>query len=185
MQDFSRRQFIKQGLCATAVVALPFSQVAFPQAAWGATPVKELAFYNLHTEEKLRLAFCEHGRYIPAALDEINYFLRDYRTGDIQKMDPALFDQLHALQQKVETPGAFHVISGYRSPKTNQALADHSDGVAKHSLHMEGRAIDIRLPGKDLSLLHKAALDMGAGGVGYYPQSDFIHLDTGRARFWG
>lgn len=156
-----------------------------PRLAFAALPAKELAFYNLHTNEKLRLVYAEHGQYIPQAMAELNQFLRDYRTGDVHSIDPLLFDQLHALQQRVETPGAFHVISGYRSSKTNQLLHQHSNGVASQSLHLQGKAIDIRLPGKDLSMLHKAALNMQAGGVGYYPGSDFIHLDTGRVRGWG
>jgi uncharacterized protein YcbK (DUF882 family) len=178
MQSFSRRQFIKLGLCSAAALSLP-------RMAFAAASAKELAFYNLHTGEKLRLAFYENGRYVPSAMQALNHFLRDYRTSDVHPIDTALFDQLHTLQHLVETPGEFHVISGYRSPKTNEMLHSHSDGVANHSMHLEGRAMDIRLPGKDLSLLHKAALSMNAGGVGYYPGSDFIHIDTGRQRHWG
>ena len=178
MQSLTRRQFIKLGLGATACMALP-------RFALASTPARELAFYNLHTEETLRLAYYENGAYVPGAMEALNHLLRDYRTGDTHPIDPALFDQLHRLQQLVETPGAFHVISGYRAPQTNQMLHAHSDGVANHSLHLEGRAMDIRLPGKDLSHLHQAALSMQAGGVGYYPESNFIHLDTGRVRRWG
>ncbi len=156
-----------------------------PSLAWAKLPARKLSFYNLHTSEALQVTYSENGKYIPAALQELDHLLRDYRTGDVTAIDPALFDQLHALQHLVETPGTYHVISGYRSPKTNQMLNANSDGVAKHSLHMEGRAIDICLPGKKLTLLHKAALKMYAGGVGYYPQSNFIHLDTGRTRHWG
>jgi uncharacterized protein YcbK (DUF882 family) len=100
-------------------------------------------------------------------------------------MDAGLLDQLHTLQHLMESNETFHIISGYRSPQTNAALRAESSGVAKHSLHMEGKAIDIRLPGRDLSLLRKAALGMNAGGVGYYPEHDFVHLDTGRVRHWG
>lgn len=180
MQNPSRRQFIKYGLCTFVAMAVPL-----PKLALAATSTKELAFYNLHTGEKLRLAFYENGRYVPSAMQALNHFLRDYRTGDVHPIDPALFDQLHTLQGLVESPGEFHVISGYRSPQTNQMLHAHSDGVASHSMHLEGRAMDIRLPGKDLSALHNAALSMNAGGVGYYHGSDFIHIDTGRVRRWG
>lgn len=180
MQSFSRRQFLKLGAGVALAAALPW-----PARALAATPARELAFYNLHTGEKLRLAYAENGQYIPGALAEINHVLRDYRTGDVHAIDPALLDQLHLLQRHVETPGAFHVISGYRSPLTNHMLNAHSDGVASKSLHMEGRAIDICLPGKDLASLHRAALSMQAGGVGYYPASNFIHMDTGRIRRWG
>ena len=184
MHRFSRRTFIKIGLCAAASLSAPrlaFANTSIKELA----SAKELSFYNLHTDERLRLAFYENGRYVPSAMAELNHFLRDYRSGDVYPIDPALFEQLHTLQGLVETPGEFHVISGYRSPKTNKMLHAHSDGVANHSMHLEGRAIDIRLPGKDLGLLHKAALSMNAGGVGFYPGSDFIHLDTGRVRHWG
>jgi uncharacterized protein YcbK (DUF882 family) len=178
MPDFSRRDFIKLALCAGAFAAAP-------RLAWADQAPRALSFYNLHTGESLKLAYCENGRYVPSAMEALNHLLRDYRTGDIHPIDPSLFDQLYALQRRMETPGTYHVISGYRSPKTNQMLHAHSDGVANHSMHLEGRAMDIRLPGTDLALLHKAALSMNAGGVGYYPDSDFIHLDTGRVRRWG
>lgn len=175
---FSRRQFVKIGLCAAACVAVP-------RLALAGTAARELSFYHTHTGEALRLVYRENGSYVPSAMRALNHFLRDYRTGAIHEMDPALFDQLYALQQLVEAPGTYQVISGYRSPKTNQAMHSRSEGVAKRSLHMEGRAIDIRLPGKDLNLLHEAALTIQTGGVGYYPDSDFIHIDTGRVRRWG
>jgi uncharacterized protein YcbK (DUF882 family) len=179
MQYLSRRKFLKYGLCTIAAAAIPF-----PRLALATVPAKELAFYNLHTGEKLRIAFCEQGRYVPSAMTAINELLRDYRTGDVHTIDPALLEQLHSLQQIVQTPGPFHVISGYRSPKTNESMHAHSNGVANNSMHIQGRAIDIRLPGKDLIHLHNAALSMQAGGVGYYPASDFIHIDTGHVRRW-
>lgn len=178
--ELSRRQFLKLGLCAAATLAMPRMVMAAP-----AMPTRILSFYHTHTGETLKLAYCENGNYVPSAIKELNLFLRDWRTSDVFPIDPALFDQLHALQALVETPGDYHVISAYRSPKTNDSLHAKSSGVASRSLHMEGRAIDISLPGKDLDLLHKAALSMQAGGVGYYPKSGFIHLDTGRVRRWG
>ena len=178
MQSFSRRQFIQYGLCAVSIAALP-------RLAWAGTSARELSFYHTHTGETLRVAYAENGKYIPSAMQTLNHFMRDWRTGDAHPIDPALFDQLYALQRMVEKPGAYDVICGYRSPKTNQMLHAHSEGVANHSMHLEGRAMDIRLPGKDLASLHKAALSMNAGGVGYYPGSDFIHIDTGRVRRWG
>ena len=159
--------------------------LAMPRFAWATIPQRQLAFYHLHTGESIRLAYVENGRYVPDALQELSHFMRDWRTGDAHPIDPALFDQLYALQHMVETPGPYHVICGYRSPKTNQMLHANSEGVANHSMHLEGRAMDIRLPGKDLASLHKAALSMNAGGVGFYPGSDFIHIDTGRVRRWG
>ena len=110
--------------------------------------------------------------------------LRDHRSDELTAMDPSLLDLLYNLQQKTQGHGPFHVISGYRSPSTNNKLRKNSKGVAKKSLHMQGRAIDIRLPGSELKTLQHAALSLQAGGVGYYPKSNFIHLDTGRVRFW-
>lgn len=178
MQDVSRRQFLQFGLGAAAVLTLP-------RMAWAAAPARNLSFYHLHTGESLKVTYAEDGQYIPSAMHELNHFMRDWRTGDVHAIDPALLDQLYALQHMVGTTGMYHVICGYRSPETNSMLHAHTEGVATHSLHLEGRAIDINLPGRDLSSLHKAALAMQAGGVGYYPHSDFIHIDTGRVRRWG
>src|SRR5579883_1729626 len=121
MQYFSRRQFIQFSVCVAASMALP-------RLAWASVPGRELSFYHLHTGETLRLTYAENGRYIPSAMQKLNHFLRDWRTGDAHEIDPALFDQLHALQHLVETPGAYRVICGYRSPKTNQMLHAQSDG---------------------------------------------------------
>lgn len=178
MRQFSRRQFIQFGLTAIGAAALP-------RVAWAVAPARKLSFYHLHTGESVRLTYAEHGLYIPEAMHELNHFLRDWRTDDAHPIDPALLDQLYALQSLVEKPGAYHVICGYRSSKTNEMLHARSGGVASRSLHLEGRAIDVSLPGIELSRLHKAALSLEAGGVGYYPASDFIHLDTGRVRKWG
>ena len=147
-------------------------------------PSRELAFYNIHTSENTRALYFDNGKYVPDALETLNHFLRDWRTGDIHTIDPALFDQLHDLQALTEGRGAFNVICGYRSPKTNEALRERSTGVATHSQHLLGKAMDLNLPGKDLSHLHAAALSLKAGGVGYYPSSDFIHMDTGPVRQW-
>ncbi|MDH5592439.1 MAG: DUF882 domain-containing protein, partial [Gammaproteobacteria bacterium] len=115
----------------------------------------------------------------------INRVLRDHRTGDIIDIDPTLVDLLNILHHKMNGRKPFHVISGYRSPKTNESLRKQTSGVAKKSFHMQGRAIDIRLPGRELTALRKAAINLQAGGVGFYPKSDFIHIDTGRVRHWG
>ncbi|HEU5047315.1 MAG TPA: YcbK family protein [Rickettsiales bacterium] len=178
MHEFSRRKFIQMGLCVAVTAAVP-------GLAFADKTDRKLAFYNIHTGESLKVTYRENGQYVSSALQELRHFLRDYRTGDIHTMDTALFEQLYRLQQLMETQGEFHVISGYRSPKTNHMLHEHSNGVANHSLHMEGKAIDICLPGKDLSYLHQAALSMRAGGVGYYPSTGFVHIDTGRVRHWG
>lgn len=145
---------------------------------------RSLALHNLHTGEKLRATFWEKGHYLDDALVEINHVLRDHRTGDVHQIDPHLLDLLHALNRKIDYKAPFQVISGYRSPETNQALRNASSKVAKHSYHMKGQAIDINVPGFELSELHKAALAMRKGGVGYYPASNFIHVDTGNVRSW-
>ncbi len=149
------------------------------------TSARDLSFYHIHTGEKISLTYFADGQYQPDALAALNHFLRDWRTGDVHDIDPRVFDQLVALQAKVDTGGAFNVICGYRSPATNAMLHERSERVATHSLHMEGPAMDLCLPGKDLSQLHEAALSLKAGGVGYYPASNFIHMDTGPVRRWG
>jgi len=149
---------------------------------------RRVRFHNLHTDEKLDAVYWEQGRYVPDALHAVNTVLRDFRTGDVHMMDPALLDLLVAVSAKTETNSPFYVISGYRSPQTNAMLRDEGGagtGVAKKSLHLEGKAIDIRLGDVALSHLHNAALSLGGGGVGYYPTSDFVHLDVGAVRQWG
>jgi uncharacterized protein YcbK (DUF882 family) len=147
-------------------------------------PSKMISLQNLHTGDRLRLTYFERGLYIEDALQEIDYILRDYHTGDIHPIDPALLDQLYDLKLRLGVSRPFNIISGYRSPETNANLRRHSDGVAKHSLHMQGRAVDIRLQGYDVRTIRDAALSMGRGGVGYYPASNFVHLDTGDIRTW-
>ena len=148
------------------------------------TGARSLALSNLHTGEKLKLDYWVDGRYEPAALAEANRLLRDFRTGEVHPMEPRLFDLLHVLQQNMESNAAYEVISGYRSPQTNAALHERSDGVASKSLHMQGMAMDIRLPGRTLAKLHDAALALDQGGVGFYPTSDFVHVDVGKVRRW-
>lgn len=145
---------------------------------------KVLAFHNTHTGDQLKLTYFEQGRYIKDALHEINHLFRDYHDGSIHPIDPALLDQLYDLKHTLEVRKPFHIVSGYRSPSTNADLRKHSDGVAKNSLHMQGRAIDIRIEGLDTTRIRDAALAMHRGGVGYYAKSDFVHLDTGSIRTW-
>ena len=175
----SRRTFL---LMATAGCAASLSTQAFASVL--PRSERKLRLYNLHTGEKLASTYWAQGEYLEQELAAVNYFLRDYRNDAIDRIDPRLLDQLCLLQHKVEHNGAFHIISGYRSPETNAWLRHHETGVAKHSLHMQGRAIDLRLPGVELKHLRQAALSMHAGGVGFYAKSNFIHLDTGRRRYW-
>ena len=145
---------------------------------------RKVALHNLHTGESLQATYWEEGQYVPDALAAVNKVLRDFRTGDQHPMDTGLLDLLSTLHGKVESRGAFQVISGYRSPQTNAMLHERSGGVASKSLHMQGLVMDIRVEGVQLDHLHKAALDIGRGGVGYYPTSNFVHVDVGRVRRW-
>lgn len=173
----ARRRFITT-LAATGLGLAPFSSRA------SATETRFLRFDNLHTSEKLSVEYFVAGRYLDDGLSAINHVLRDFRTNDIGTIDPALLDLLHALTISTGSQRPFQVISGYRSPATNQALRQRSNGVASGSLHLRGQAIDIRMPGLPLTALRDAALSMRAGGVGYYADSNFVHVDTGRVRAW-
>ncbi len=146
---------------------------------------RELSLVNLHTGEKLKAEYWHGGEYIPDALRAISFVLRDYRNNKIHPIEPGLLDVIHILHGRVGAVGAFNVISGYRSPESNAMMHEASAGVAAHSLHMDGMAIDIRLPGIRLAGLKNAAMRLGAGGVGYYPTDDFVHVDVGRVRHWG
>ena len=145
---------------------------------------RSLAFQNPHTGDKLSLTYFEKGRYLSDALAEISFLLRDYRTGDVHDIDPGLLDQLHDLKQMLGLSQPFGVICGYRSPMTNARLHAEHAGVANNSFHIHGRAVDIRIERFDLRRIHSAAIAMHRGGVGYYPESNFIHLDTGTFRTW-
>jgi uncharacterized protein YcbK (DUF882 family) len=144
-----------------------------------------LRFFHTHTGERLDVVYRIGDRYIPEALNQLDHFLRDHRTGDIHHYDPRLFDLLNDLTASVNRAGAeLYVICGYRTPWSNEFLRAHTAGVALHSLHMQAEAIDIRLPGVTTSALRNAALALQRGGVGYYAKSDFIHVDVGRVRRW-
>jgi uncharacterized protein YcbK (DUF882 family) len=139
---------------------------------------------NLHTGEKFNEVYYANGSYLPDALAEATRVMRDWRTGEERFIDPALFDALHAIGDRLETRVPFQIISGYRSPKTNAMLHARSKGVAEHSQHTIGKAIDVRIEGVELSNLRNAAASVAAGGVGFYPVSNFVHVDTGRVRQW-
>jgi uncharacterized protein YcbK (DUF882 family) len=176
----SRRRFLQVGLGASASLVMPNAFANLLKQ-----PERKLSLLNLHTGESINATYWAEGQYQTGELHAINKILRDFRTGDVHKMDHDLIDLLNIMHHKIGTNKPFHVISGYRSPKTNATLNKNSSGVAKKSLHMQGKAIDIRVPGQRLSDLRKIALNLHAGGVGFYPESDFIHVDTGRVRHWG
>jgi uncharacterized protein YcbK (DUF882 family) len=173
-----RRALLRAGTAGLLTVALP----GLARAA--APAVRKLKLENLHTGEKLAADYCVNGCYDPSALKAINHVLRDHRNNEVHEIDPRLLDLLHDLNGKLETPAAYQVISGYRSPQSNAAMHDRSSGVAKKSLHMQGMAIDIRVPGRALKAVHDNARAMARGGVGLYPTSNFVHVDVGRVRYW-
>ena len=177
MNDSSRRRFVT-ALGAFALTIAPVWVHA------GSGPTRALRLNNLHTNEKLSVEYFAAGRYLPDALSAVNHLLRDFRSGDVGTIDPALLDLLHRLAATVGSQRAFHVISGYRSPATNETLRHSSSGVASGSLHLRGQAIDIRLADVPLATLRDVARAMRLGGVGYYAASDFVHVDTGRVRSW-
>lgn len=178
-QGVNRRRFL-MGMGGVGLAAmLPLSAQASLSA-----PVRKLSLHNLHTGEQVTANFWEEGRYLSEGLATFNHVMRDFRQNEEYNIDPKLFDQLFLLQHRLGKAGEIQIISGYRSPTTNAMLRRKSGGVAKKSYHMKGQAIDLRLPGVPLSQVRKAALELKVGGVGYYPSSDFVHLDTGPVRSW-
>ena len=185
MSSLHRRKLLQLGLASAA------ASLALPACGWAApisgAEIRRLSFSNLHTGEAVDAVYWEKGNYISDAMQALNKVLRDFRTGEVHPIDPKLFDLLDDLSAKLESKKSYQVISGYRSPLTNKALqakgGAHTE-VATKSLHMVGQAMDIRVPGVDLAHVRNAALTMQRGGVGYYPVSDFVHVDTGRVRKW-
>jgi uncharacterized protein YcbK (DUF882 family) len=172
-----RRRFLVGSLGAAAALSGAGRSAA-------AVAAHRLSFYHIHTAEKLTIVYREQGVLIPQALVEVNRYLRDFRTEQVHDIDATLLDTLHALYSTFDERGNFEVISGYRSPRTNAALRHATTGVAENSLHIQGRAIDVRLTSAKTTALRDAALALKAGGVGYYAESNFVHLDTGKVRSW-
>jgi uncharacterized protein YcbK (DUF882 family) len=182
--QLSRRYFLKSGVLAAAMCLAPHVAFAHPGAEHRRAYERLLTLYNTHTGESLKTVYWSQGDYIVEAVADINHILRDHRANETASMDLELLDLLYAIQQKLASHQPFHVISGYRTPSTNALLQRRSKRVSKHSLHMQGKAADVRLPGHDTQTLRRVALALGRGGVGYYPSSNFIHVDTGRVRSW-
>ena len=178
--NLSRRQFLRTLSVAASGLALssPWRDVCAD------TSDRSLSFFHTHTGEHLKLTYFSDGLYHDDALDEIKHYLRDFRTNEIHPIDSQLLDILYRVKNACNSNGTFEVISGYRSPQTNQSLRAQGQGVAEHSLHMVGKAIDIRLTDVKTAYLKKAAVSLKCGGVGYYAQSNFVHIDTGRVRSW-
>jgi uncharacterized protein YcbK (DUF882 family) len=171
---------------AAAAPSLPTTSLAAPAVRTRvAADARRLFLHNLHTGDTVKTVYWENGRYLDDALAEARHALRDWRNGQQHRMDAGLFDIFHDLGARLDVERPFQIISGYRSPATNAVLHARSSGVASRSLHMQGMASDIRVEGVQLAHLRKAALSLGRGGVGYYPASNFVHVDTGRVRQWG
>ncbi len=188
-----RREFLKIGAVAALLGLFPdTAMAAIARKAKHAKVVKAKAaatralhFYNLHTGEKMDVAYFTRGKYSHAALKDINHLFRDYRTGTIKPIDPKLLDCLYSISLKLETHKTpFYIISGYRTPATNALLCRESPNVARHSLHIKGKAADIRLPNRNIASIRRAAVGLKKGGVGYYPDENFVHVDVGNVRYW-
>lgn len=164
------------GVLVAVLLLCPEPAVSFDE--------RRLSFYHTHTAKKLNVVYARGGEYVESALDDIERFLSDFRTGDVRTIDPALLDLIYEIRESLGSNGTFEVISAYRSPQTNEMLRDRSSGVAKNSQHTTGKAIDIRLQGIDTAKLRDAAIARQGGGVGYYQESNFVHVDTGRVRRW-
>lgn len=187
LERLSRRNFLGISAAAAAGAFLPSTPAAAAPAAVSTAVDRSLSFFHTHTSERLTTAYCTAGEYVAAELTGINHLLRDFRVDEIKPIDPQLLDLLYELTTRLGADQPFHVISGYRSPQTNAMLHERGgahSGVATHSLHMEGKAIDIRVPGIRLEHLRDTAKALRVGGVGYYPESNFVHVDTGRVRYW-
>ncbi len=178
-RTFSRREILRYLAASGAMLMMPAAMANLHKEA-----PRQLSLYNLHTEEKLKATYWADGEYQPDGLADINHLLRDHRSGEHTDMDPQLLNLMFLLHEKAQSKQAFHIISGYRSPASNEMLRKNSTGVAQKSLHTLGMAVDLRLPGIELEALRNMALSLQGGGVGYYPKSDFIHIDTGRVRQW-
>ncbi len=184
----ARRQFLKQIAGASSAAALVgTSQLSFAEQFKHDQKIaaeRTLRLYNIHTGESLQATFWADGQFVDDAVQQIDLLMRDHRANQAMAMQRRLYEKLYHLQTMFGSKEPLYVVSAYRAPKTNADLRRHSGGVAEGSMHMQGKAIDIRIPGVSHRHLHKAAVAMRSGGVGYYPKSGFIHIDTGRRRHW-
>lgn len=178
----SRRGLLAGGLFTMASSIIP--RKAFSSVKDLILPEKSLSIINVYTGEHLNANYCCGGQYMSDVLNEINHIFRDHFTETVEAVDTKLLDLLFSLKEKLRITEPFHIVSGYRSPETNAFLRKRKRGVAKNSLHMYGKAADIRVPGYSTKALRHAAIDLKSGGVGYYPRSGFVHLDVGEVRYW-
>lgn len=177
----TRRRFLAAALATAASPAFAFS----PRRS-SFTDTRVLSLHHLHTDERLTLSYRKGDHYQRSALERLDRFFRDFRTGESIRLDPRLYDLLFDIKQSLgHDDGVFEVVGGYRSPKTNEMLRRTSNGVARRSLHMSGKAMDVRLSDLPTRRIRDVALQLSRGGVGYYSRSDFVHLDMGPVRQWG
>lgn len=169
----------------TRDVAQKAEQITKASDTEGAAEPRRLRLVNAHTHEKLTVDYWKDGEYLPDELNKINFLLRDFRANEVMMIDTDVIDYLHAVSQSVDTRERIQILSGYRSPKTNEMLRKRSNGVAKNSMHIIGKAIDFRIPGQSTRSLQKKAMSLHRGGIGYYRRSDFVHIDSGPYRHWG
>ena len=178
----SRRRFCRNtGMALAAAAAAPLWATDLVAADLA---FRDISLSHLHTGESLSIEYVQRSEYVPDALLAIDHVLRDHHNGAVHPIDPKLIDILHAVARDTGTRSPFRVISGYRSPETNEKLRRRGGGVARNSMHLEGKAIDIRLDDVDTAEIRDVGLALKRGGVGYYRKSDFVHLDTGRVRRW-
>lgn len=181
LNKIDRRDILKLGLTGTLASIVPLS---LSSEAHAASNTWRVAFRHAHTGESFNGVYRVGDKYLPDAFERLNFVLRDFRTGEVFPMDPRVIDIVSLVQRKTGQREPLEILSGYRSPKTNAHLRQVSTGVAKNSFHMYGQAIDMHMKGYSTRNLRKIAMDLRAGGVGYYPKSDFIHVDTGTIRSW-
>ncbi len=187
---YQRRNFLKMGLVGVLGMSTPLlcAEKAFASIVNKGSTDKftwKISFRNVNTNESFSGVYRVGDKYLPEAFERINYVLRDFRTGEVFPMDPRIIDILSMINEKSGTNSSYEILSGYRSPKTNNMLGYRSRGVAKNSFHMYGQALDIRIPDYSTKKIRDIARSMKAGGVGYYPRSNFVHIDTGNVRSWG
>ena len=179
-RTISRRDLLALGLVTAASAVFPFNVAASEKVS----SQKELSFYNVYTHENLKAVYWKDGMYLPEGLATINHIFRDSRTGREREININLLDLLFEVKEHMKSKEPYHIISGYRTPKSNAILGKRNKGVAKNSLHMYGKAVDISMPGYSLRGIRKVAMKLKSGGIGYYPRSKFLHLDVGEVRYW-
>jgi uncharacterized protein YcbK (DUF882 family) len=187
IKTLNRRDLIKLGLIATGLCLIPGKGIASLEELLPEefrVDERKLCVYNLHTKENIEAVYWKDGNYIQEVLEDFNYIFRDHYTGSVRRIDRHLLDVLFAIQQKLQFHEPFHLISGYRTVRTNMLLRKENKYAAIKSYHIFGKAADIRVPGVSLKVLRRAAYELKAGGVGYYPKDRFMHIDTGKVRFW-